>query len=280
MTRRKFLQAGGAAAVGSVLGGAGTTRSALAAAQRVRLTERQVPWAGIGSLRVAHVTDLHVGWATHPALLQQAIELTRLARPDLVVLTGDYVNRSLRHLEELRRLLARLPRPCVATLGNHDFYSGAAAVQRLLEQEGVAVLRNSHTRLHVRGEPLTVVGVDDAATGHADADRSFAGVARPAEALTPTHHPDTADAIAAHDGRLILAGHTHGGQVVLPGLTAVTARLLGIRYLAGWYRVGECRLFVNAGIGSASIRRRIGRTAAPEVAVLELVHQEAAATAS
>jgi hypothetical protein len=270
-SRRRFLQLGALAALG-VASGAGLR--AAEARQRLRVTRHrrtELIDPGASPLLVAQLTDLHVGIATPSPLLREAVEEARRARPDLTVLTGDYLNRSLHHLERLRELIAGLPRPCVATLGNHDHWSGAAEIRRALERLGIAVLANASTTLTLRGRRLTVVGVDDGMTRHADVGRALAGVEL-RRALVLAHYPKDADAIARRGGRLILSGHTHGGQIALPGVTRGLARLGGHRYVSGWYELaGGARLYVSPGIGSAAIPLRIGRRAAPELALLELV---------
>lgn len=266
MTRRKFLTltALTAASVGVV-------GAAESSPQKVRRTRFQISWPGVRGLRIAHITDLHVGWGTPKHLLKQALAITRAARPHLVVLTGDYLNHSLKRLPALERFIAALPRPCVATLGNHDHWSDAAAIQRSLERLGVVVLRNSHVTMRLNGRDLPVVGVDDGKTRHHDVDRAFAGVEDARRALVLSHYGETADEIVKRGGRLILAGHTHGGQFNLPILTTAVTRMVGMQYIAGWYPVGKGRLYINAGIGSSVIRRRVGHLACPEVALMDLV---------
>jgi len=129
LTRRKLLRIAGAAAFGGVAAGF-VPLTGEASPEQCRLTQRAVSWSGTGGLRLMHLTDPHVGWATPTELLQQAALLASRTNPDLVVLTGDYVNRSLRYLGELRRFLRALARPRVATLGNHDHWCGAPAVTR------------------------------------------------------------------------------------------------------------------------------------------------------
>lgn len=266
MTRRSFLKLSAITAAAS-LGGAGLAHSA---PRSVRLTRHRVPWRGPAHLRVAHLTDLHLGWGTPDHLLEQSIQLCRSARPDLVALTGDYLNRTVEYLPQLERVLARLPRPCVATLGNHDHWSGADEIERAMERQGVTVLRNAHAVLQLGSRQLPVVGVDDGFSGHDDVEGAFSGLSCPEAALVLTHFPSTAEQISTCGGRVVLAGHTHGGQVEIPVLTRAISRLAGSRYLAGWYSLGCTRLYVNAGIGSAAVRFRMGRNARPEVAIIEL----------
>ena len=89
--------------------------------------------------------------------------------------------------------------------------------------------------------------------------------------LALTHLPDTGDDIAARGGRLILAGHTHGGQIRVPIITRAALRISGSRYVAGWYRTRGGRLYVSAGVGSSVVRWRVGRQAQPEVTLLDLI---------
>ena len=265
MTRRKFLTLTAATAA------TGAAGLALAGSNQVRLTRHQVSWPCPRGIRVAHLTDLHVGWGTPAHLLRQAVELTRRARPHLVVLTGDYLNHSLKRLPALKRFVRALPRPCVATLGNHDHWSGPGDIRYALERLGVTVLRNENVTIDVAGQRLQLVGVDDGMTGHHDIARAFRGVRHPKRALVLSHYGETADEIVEAGGRLVLSGHTHGGQLQIPILTRAVTAAAGMRYIAGWYKVGPGRVYVSAGIGSSVIRRRVGRRAEPEVALLDLV---------
>ena len=240
------------------------------APEDVRVTTHKISWPHPGKARVVHLTDLHVGKGTSNVLLERAIEETIAAKPDLVVLTGDYLNRTQKYLPDFIRIVKRLPRPCVAVFGNHDHWSGTADVRKALENEGVKVLQNEHLVLKLSGMQLVVVGVDDGATKHDDARAAFAGVEDPKGALVLTHHPKTADKIAKFGGRLILAGHLHGGQIDIPKVTDAIAKLSGKPYLAGFYSVGGSLLYVNAGLGSAVVRARAGPRATPEVAVFDL----------
>jgi predicted MPP superfamily phosphohydrolase len=135
----------------------------------------------------------------------------------------------------------------------------------------VEVLRNERTIVAMRGgRLLQVVGVDDGVTGHHDVARAFDGVADPRRALALTHDPRTANAIAQRGAGLILAGHTHGGQLHVPVVTKAVLQLAGMVYIAGWYRLGRARLYVNAGVGSSVVRLRAGRRGKPELALFEL----------
>lgn len=241
--------------------------------RRLRVTNHLVAWPRLERrVRIVQVSDVHAGLSTPVRYMRQAISAARQAEPDLVVLTGDYLNRSLTYVERLRRFVKVLPEPRVAVLGNHDHWSDAAGVAQALERERVRVLVNEHTVVRGEGFELTIVGVDDWTTNHDDIPAAFAGVERPEEALVLSHHPRSAEPIAEHGGRLVLSGHTHGGQIYLPLVTRAIGRMGGNRYLAGWYDITDkTRLYVNAGIGSGAVGLRVGRNAIPEVAVFDLV---------
>jgi predicted MPP superfamily phosphohydrolase len=215
--------------------------------------------------RVVHLTDLHVGPTTPRLFLATVARRVRELEPDLVVLTGDYVNVTTYYLRRVTELVLQLPQPCVAVLGNHDHWTDAEGVRSALEEGGARVLRNES--IHVAG--LTVVGVDDGRSGHADVDRAFARVSDPETALVLSHFPSTADEIAKKRAPLVLSGHTHAGHVVVPRVTAALARLAGNPYLHGFHRVGpRTDLYVNAGLGHSLPGLRLG--ARPEIAVFDL----------
>lgn len=231
---------------------------------------RRLP-AELDGLRIAHVTDVHVQRMVRPRHLDRAVEWINDTRPDLLCLTGDYVCFHRGAIPRLHASLGRLRAEvqAVAVLGNHDHWCDAAGIRHVLEDLGIRVLQNEHTHVEVRGGRLAVVGVDDASTGNADPARAFAGLEDSgAPVIALTHDPRAAEPIAAHGAELILAGHTHGGQIVVGNLTHRIAARLGHFHLDGFYEVGEqARLFVNRGLG-ASLPVRVN--APPEVAKLIL----------
>jgi len=220
-------------------------------------------------VRVAHLTDVHVGATTPPRMLARVSEVVQSLACDLVVLTGDYVNASLFHLDRVTDLVRSLPQPCIATLGNHDHWTDPVRVAGALEAGGATVLRNASTVVRGDGFALTVVGVDDGRSGNADVPRAFADVDDPTRALVLSHYPSTAETIARTGAPLVLSGHTHAGQVDVPHVTKLFARLAGNPYLHGFYRLDRTDLYVSAGIGHSLHGLRAGRTC-PEIAVFEL----------
>jgi hypothetical protein len=252
----------------------------------------------LGHLRIAHLTDLHVGRVTPMAVQHAAVEMANAEHPDLVVLTGDFVCHSQLYLDQLQEVVRGFKAPTVAVLGNHDYWSGADEVARALQRAGVEVLRNHHTTLTLGHERLQLVGLDDAYTGHARRDQAVKGLRRDLPTLGLSHIAEEADGLWRHGVPLVLAGHTHGGQVTLARLHELTlGRIGGHRYLHGLYgsrhadsdgtvkeeidltvsggvrpRDGEPQgaVYVGAGIGAAVIPLRIGDRGKREVTIFEL----------
>jgi uncharacterized protein len=235
--------------------------------------EHEIPIAGLDSrldgLRIAHLSDIHVGRMTARRHVRRAVELANRAAADLVVLTGDYVCFARREAELLQEQLAglRARSRVVAVLGNHDYYGGAAQVSAALEHHGYEVLRNQWTELDVDGARLNLVGIDDPVSRHHDLAQAFAGVPERGPRLVLCHGPELANKISQRGADVILSGHTHGGQVVIRGITDRIVGRLGLRYLSGFYQVGPSQLFVTSGIGASALPLRVGQSARAEVAI-------------
>jgi uncharacterized protein len=266
ISRREFLLGAAATAV------AGAAVPVLAADSDVVPESSEVVVPDLDpahdGLRVAQLSDLHVGALTPPERIRAAIEEANRFRPDLVALTGDYLTRDPAGVALMREQLGGLQAPVVATLGNHDRWVDADGATAALEHLGYGVLRNQNTTLTLRGAPFTVVGIDDLRTHHADPPQAMKG-AREGSRLYLAHVPRTAD-ILAYWGRpmLLLAGHTHGGQVNVPLLMPALRWMAREPYTEGLYQVEKVQLYVNRGVGNVGVALRLN--AAPEVSLLTL----------
>jgi predicted MPP superfamily phosphohydrolase len=232
----------------------------------------------LSHLRVAHLTDLHVGRVTPVAVQRAAVDLANGQQPDLVVLTGDFVCHSQLFLDQLEEVVSGFAAPTIAVLGNHDYWSGADEVERALRRAGVEVLRNRNTTITLRHERLQVVGLDDAYTGHARRDEAVKGLRPDLPSLALSHIAEEADGLWRHGVPLVLSGHTHGGQVTLARLHELAVGMIaGHRYVHGLY--GSRRkhhgqhagaVYVGAGIGAAVVPLRLGDRGKREVTIFEL----------
>jgi hypothetical protein len=254
---------------------------------RIRLRRFAGPAAYVNRLshlRIAHLTDQHVGRVTPYSVQLEAVELANAQKPDLVCLTGDFVCHSQLYLDQLTDLMKRFAAPVVAVLGNHDYWAGAGEVRAALARGGAEVLANQHTTLNVRGQRLQIVGLDDAYTGHARRDEAVKGLRRDVPVLGLSHIAEEADGLWHHGVPLVLAGHTHGGQVTLARLHELAlGKLAGHRYVHGLYGSrseaseshvadgkGRGAVYVGAGIGAAVMPFRIGERGKREVTIFEL----------
>ncbi len=250
--------------------------------RRVGITLPNLPPAFDG-YRIAHLTDLHFGPAIAYATVMRGIQKAMALAPDLIVLTGDYVTNWVddRLLPDaLKRLHA--PDGVWAVLGNHDHWTDADAVRRILAGSGVCELCNRHARIERGGESIFVAGVDDVWVGQPDLQGALAGIRADAVTVLLAHEPDYADTAAA-TGRvsLQLSGHSHGGSLRIPGLNwAVFSRFLRYaqKYPYGLYRIrdherdaiGDMWLYTSAGIG----RGRLPRVnALPDVTEITLMRR-------
>jgi predicted MPP superfamily phosphohydrolase len=200
-------------------------------------------------LRVAHLSDIHVGKATSSARIRRAIDAVNEGKPDVVFLTGDYVTHSPKPIPRIRRLIAGLRAPTFAVLGNHDHEVCPKRVAAELDACGYRVLRNEHDVIRLRGAPLTVVGVDDGVSKSDDVDAAFDGAPSSGSRLVLAHTPPTVDKLPAGEGLLQFSGHTHGGHFLVPGLTRALFRMAGQPYVRGLYRVRGNYVYVNRGLG-------------------------------
>lgn len=234
----------------------------------------------ISHLRIAHITDQHVGRVTPMAVQTTAVEMTNAEKPDLVLLTGDFVCHSQLYLDQLIDVVRRFEAPVIAVLGNHDYWSGAEEVRLALQRGGVEVLRNRHTIITLRNERLQVVGLDDAYTGHARRDEAVKGLRKDLPSIGLSHIAEEADGLWRHGVPLVLSGHTHGGQVTLARLHELAVGMIaGHKYVHGLYgsrhggrraREPEGAVYVGAGIGAAVVPFRLGERGKREVTMFEL----------
>jgi predicted MPP superfamily phosphohydrolase len=218
-------------------------------------------------LRVAHLTDFHRSRHTSDILLRHAVAAANAAKPDLILLTGDFVTNDARDIAPCGHILAPLCAPLgvFAILGNHDYYTDGPAVERQLTGLGFQVLLNRSVRL---SNGLRIVGLDDDRYHHTDVPQSFREVQPEEPTLVMAHNPALIERMADREC-VVFSGHTHGGQVRVPILTKREIRRIGAKhYEQGWYTVGKARLYVNRGLGRVGIPLRL--FCRPELALFTL----------
>lgn len=240
-----------------------------------RLTVPLAGWRG-PALRVGILSDIHAALPLIPPARIARIARRLLAeRPDLVLLPGDFVTTKTRLVRRVpvgpvAAALAALPTaaPTLAVLGNHDHHAGATTVTAALEGVGITVLRNTARRVELPGGPLWVAGLDDMFTRRDDLEQTLAAVDRTASVIMLSHVPDVFPRLPPWVP-LTVAGHTHGGQVRVPGLAPIVTNSRLPRALAyGLHERDGRRLYVSGGVGTTGWPVRFCRP--PEIALLTL----------
>ena len=219
---------------------------------------------GLDGLRIGLLTDVHRSYWVSRDDVAGAVARLMSERPDLIVLGGDYVTWGDRDYvnragEDLAPLTA--PNGVFAILGNHD---NDHDMPPALTRNGVEVLRDARTRVTIRNEPLDLVGIRYWTKRGTDIARLARGSA--AATILLAHDPRRLTEAADLDIPLVLSGHTHGGQVVLPVVGAVAAQKFPV--IEGVGRLNRTAIFVSRGIGTIYVPVRVN--CPPEVAVLTL----------
>lgn len=277
LTRRQFLLWCASSGVASVAGG-----SAYAAAVEphwIEVTRRTLSLPGwppaFDGVRVAHLTDLHHSPIVSLEYLEAAVALANGEHPDLVALTGDYVTRreARDFIEPVAAVVGKLKAPLgvFATLGNHDVWVDGPRVRAALARQGCTVLRNRSIEVdHPDGRGrLHLVGLGDLWTERVNLAAAFRGVPTARPSLILMHNPDLFEQWPAGLPGLILAGHTHGGQVAIPGYgPLVVPSRYGRKYAQGLIRRPGASMYVNRGLGTVFLPVRFH--VRPEIAIFTL----------
>lgn len=249
------------------------SRHDLPAVRAVTLPHPDLPPAWDG-LTIAQVSDVHAAPHMSDVRMRRIRDLVDTLGADLVVFTGDQVDRRLHDAERFASGFAGLRAPLGAygILGNHDHYVDPAVSESALEEAGITPLVNRSVELSRHGSRLAVIGLEDLnASNGRRPDFDLIGRHPSAFRLCLCHQPRGWRQARLAGAHLTLAGHTHGGQIVLTPRTLNVARLHS-RYVAGPYRREDAFLYVSRGVGVGTVRIRLG--APPEVDLITLRRAE------
>ena len=277
LSRREFLKLAGPLAIGGCAAAYGSARYLrYNKAEALTVEHVQIPIknlkSGVEGLKIVQLSDIHLHPHTKIEFVQKAIALANSLQPDLVVLTGDYVSRKADSIFELAPVLAGLNAKygVFTILGNHDLWTNRAVVTDALRAAGLPVLHNEGLEINVGQDSIFLAGLDDLWSGQPDLHAALDKKAGDMPVIMLAHEPDFADTLSA-DGQIALqiSGHSHGGQVRLPGIGAPILPYLGKKYDQGLYKVNDMWLYTNRGIGLSSIPIRIN--CPPEITEFTLV---------
>lgn len=272
MTRRQFLRA---AALGAAAAAVGGTGYGMFEAGWVRIDEQTLPLPRLPNTfhgtRVAFLADIHHGPYLDLEFVQAVVRTTNLLEPDLILLGGDYSLRDKKYIRPCLEVLAdlRAPMGVFGVLGNHDYWHGVWPTRYGMQAAGITELTNRGVWFERGGERFRLAGVDDLWAGRPDAEPALAGATLNDACLLVSHNPDFAETLRDRRVGLVLSGHTHGGQVTLPGCGVpwVPSRY-GEKYLRGRVEAPTTTVYVSSGLGVSVVPVRLGSR--PEINLITL----------
>ena len=249
--------------------------------RHLELTANSIP-CGLGTrrpIRILHLTDFHASHFVSLAMIEHAIHLGLAQKPELVCLTGDFITFQTGFAEShyvaiLRRL--SMAAPTFAVLGNHDGnrwavkhggFADHSVVERMLAKSSISLLHNRAERMRMHGSEFSLVGVGDLWSEEIDGEAAFQDLDPATPTILLAHNPDSKDVLTAYPWHVMLSGHTHGGQVIVPFKGACFAPVKDRRFVAGLKPWGNRQMFVNRGVGNLGGVRFNCR---PEVSILTL----------
>jgi predicted MPP superfamily phosphohydrolase len=291
LTRRRFLQATAAVATTGVL--AIGADGVIFEPNHLQLVRVEIPLvrlpASFDGFTIAQLSDFHYDEIFSCVPIRKAIKVVNDLRPDLIVLTGDFVtvpflndflDKKSARVYRVREAVKTAP-PCAqllgqlrarfgvfSVLGNHDVGSDPDLIIKHLAQQGIPVLRNHAVPIEQGNSRFWLAGVDDVTEGLPDLNLTLGPIPQEEAVVLLCHEPDFADQAANHFVDLQLSGHSHGGQIWLPVIGAPWLPPFGQKYPRGKYSIGRLTLYTNIGLGT--IRAPIRLNCTPEITLFTL----------
>jgi len=214
-------------------------------------------------MRIVQVSDFHYAEYTESWFLRDVVRHVNQLKPDLVLMTGDFISLgplshsyARRHMPECAAILSEIECPLrYASLGNHDMEVGAACVVGALREHGIPTLVNQAVALERGGQRLWLAGLGSACFQDANPAAAIPSAAQTGKepVIVMAHEPDILPEVARYNADLMLSGHTHGGQIRLPLLPPLVLPIYGRQYVEGLFRQGPTQLYVNRGIGAVGV---------------------------
>jgi len=280
-SRRDFLKAGAFGVAGLALYSGEVER------HWIDVSTHEAVLAGLPAdfdgLRIVQLSDIHMDEYTEAFFLRRVIEKINDLKPDVVLLTGDFVTSSkhsnagaLKAAWDCAGILKGLAcKANYAILGNHDINAGAEGVIEAIQSCGIQFLRNSCLPLERGRGRMWIAGLDDSLEGSPNLDATVPAQIRKLRdepVVLMCHEPDYAVNIQTHPAGqavgLMVSGHTHGGQIRLPLMGALALPPMGRRFIEGWFQLNQMKLYVNRGIGTIGVPFRLD--CPPEITLFTL----------
>jgi uncharacterized protein len=273
------LLTGAAAAAGvASLGTDGFAQSNHPHLVEIEVSLARLPEAFDG-FRLVQLSDFHYEEHFSAIPIRKSVAIINGLDPDVIALTGDFVTVPILERPSSLRAAAATAEPCAAVLrelqapkyailGNHDAATSADRIVRALRDANIPVLRNQSVPIERGRDRIWVAGIDDLLRGMPDMSATLANIPEKEMTILLAHEPDFADDAALSPIDLQLSGHSHGGQIWIPGIGAPWLPPMARRYPRGLHQVGNLTLYTNIGIGT--IRAPIRINCPPEITLITL----------
>jgi uncharacterized protein len=275
VNRRAFLRLTGAT-IAAGLAASTAGYAAMFEPNNLVLERKRVPLPKLPNafdgFRIVLLTDLHLHPFTTANLIRRTVEISNALKPDLVLLGGDYVCSSAEAAFELGPILESLDAKhgLFAVLGNYDHFRGARIVLDGLRRASIPVLMNAGVELTMGEASIFLAGIDSVSAGRPNPRAAYSTGKNGTVSLALVHEPDYINRLRKLvPVDLQLSGHTHGGQVRIPGLGPIVLPPWGHAYVEGLYRVGASQVYTSRGIGMVGVPFRFN--CPPEVTEITLV---------
>ncbi len=235
--------------------------------ERVEIRLKRLPKA-LDGFKIIHLSDTHHSPFTTLDHIKRTVKIANRLKPDMFILTGDYVSHEREYIAPVAAVLGKLKAKygIYACLGNHDHWTDADLVTHLFRGEGIKMLVNEGLRFEARGASFWLAGVDDYMVGKTDVPAALRGSFPDEMKLLLAHNPIIFREAARSGIDLTLSGHTHGGQIKFRD---EEKRILPTRKLkAGLYQRKSSQIYITRGIGTVVVPMRL--RCPPEISLLEL----------
>ena len=234
--------------------------------ERVTISLDRLP-KKLNGFRVVHLSDTHHSPFTSLEHIERAVKVANRLRPDMFILTGDYVSHETKYIAPVAEVLGRLESEfgTFACLGNHDHWTDPDLVTQSFRKQGISVLINEGFRFEAHGGTFWIAGVDDHMAGKTDLRAALRGSFPDEMKLLLAHNPIIFRRAVRFGIDLTLSGHTHGGQV---RVRDSQNRLIRRRRVAGLHRRKDSQIYITRGIGTVVLPVRY--QCPPEISLLEL----------
>ena len=225
-------------------------------------------------VKIVHLTDFHS--KDFGEREKRVLEILEDLNPDFVFITGDFIDHSTKDLDSCqefwRKLSSQHQGKVFGVMGNHEHWIKSpdiSAIEKMLEKNGISILNNENRKIYKNNNYIYLIGVDDPDSELDDLPKAMINTEENIPKILLAHSPDIINNLQEEKVDLILVGHTHGGQVVIPFIKPfwVPTKNRG-KYANGLFEVNDTYLYVNRGVGMAILQTRFN--CPPEIAVIEL----------